>query len=210
MPSKGKKAPAPAENAAENYYRLNKKAVEDLVSANEENSPPVSEEELKKYRSRSPLRLADWLKALLIKFWFNGAVCFFFLWGLGMYLPSTLDLLFVTGIAMGIVTDLLVNNIFRFYAKTPGANDRWMMFPKRRFVTFFLNILYAFAVLFLVYTLYNLINAVIISFTGQTDSIPLGVGPILFGLFYLGFDMLLIGMKRLFGRILSDARKNLH
>ena len=33
------------------YYKLNTKAVEDLANATAENSPQVSQEELKKYRS---------------------------------------------------------------------------------------------------------------------------------------------------------------
>ena len=35
---------------------------------------------------------------------------------------------------------------------------------------------------------------------------PLGVEPILFGLFYTGFDLVFIGLKHLAGRILSDAK----
>ena len=208
--AKNRKTPEREEiRPASEYYKLNTKAVDDLVSADESNSPEVSEEELRKYRSRRGLRLGDTLKALLLKFWFNGAVCFFFFWGLGAYLADFLDQFVVLGIAMGVITDLLVNNIFRFYEKAPGANDRWMMFPRRSFAAFFLNILYAFLVLFLVYTLYNVINGVIVRFTGAADSVPLGVEPILFGLFYLAADLLLLGMKRLFLRIVDDAKKNL-
>ena len=110
---------------------------------------------------------------------------------------------------MGVITDLLVNNIFRFYEKTPGGNDRWMMFPKRSLAAFFLNILYAFLVLFLVYSLYNMINRLLVALTGAADSIPLGVEPILFGLFYLAADLLFLSMKRLFLRIVDDAKKKI-
>ena len=133
-------------------------------------------------------------------------MCFFVLWGLALYIPSQLDMLFVLGVALGIVTDLLVNNIFRFFESTPGANDKWMMLPKKSFANFFLNILYAFVVLFAVYTLYNAINGAIIGITGAEDTVPLGVEPILFGVFYMGFDMLFIGMKHLLLRIVDDAK----
>ena len=93
---------------------------------------------------------------------------------------------------MGVITDLLVNNLLRFWEKTPGDNDRWMMFPKRSLAAFFLNILYAFLVLFLVYTLYNVINGLLVRLTGAADSVPLGVEPVLFGLFYLAVDLLLL------------------
>ena len=180
------------------YYKLKTKAVDDLVNADESNSPEVSEEELRAYRSGPKLKIADWVKLLFIKAWFAGAVCFFFVWGLGGYLSGTLDLLLVTGMALGIVTDLMVNPVLRFFEKTPGANSRYMMFPKKGYISFPLNILYGYVVLFLIYGLYNVINLAIVSVTGAVDAAPpLGVEPILFGVFYLGFDMLLIKGKHL-------------
>ena len=189
------------------YYKLNIKAIEDLVTADESNSPEVSPEELRRYQSGPKLRIADWAKMLFIKAWFPGCVCFFFLWGLGGMLGDQLDLLFVTGIALGVVTEMLTNNVLRFLAKTPGGNDRYMMFPQKTYATFPLNILYAFVVLFLVYTLYNVINLVIIRITGVTDTVPLGVGPILFGIFYLCFDTILIQFKHLIQDIVKGSRR---
>ena len=188
------------------YYKLNTKAVDDLVSANAENSPEVPMEELQKYRSKSGLHLPGWLKAVLLKAWFAGAACFFIFWGLGLYLTNLGDMLLVFGLALGLVTDLLVNNILRFAAATPGENDGWMMFPQKGMGSFFLNILYGFFLLFCVYTLYQLINSALVSLTGRSDTVPLGVEPILFGLFYTGFDLVFIGLKHLAGRILSDAK----
>lgn len=187
------------------YYKLNTKAVDDLVTANKENSPEVPEEELKKYRSKSGIHLPEWLKAVLLKAWFAGAVCFFIFWGLGIYLPNTLDMLLVFGAALGIVTDLMVNNIFRFLAEVPGANDRWMLLPKRTNLNFFGNILYSYGLLLCVFMLYQIINGILVAVTGATDTVPLGVEPILFGIFYMGFDMLFVGMKHLLRRIFRDA-----
>ena len=188
------------------YYKLNTKAVDDLVNASPENAPEVPREELEKYRSKSGIHLPRWLKAVLLKTWFAGATCFFIFWGLGLYLTNLLDMMLVFGLALGLVTDLLVNSIFRFAARVPGENDRWMMFPKKGMAAFFLNILYAFFLLLCVYCLYQGINLAITSVTGQADSVPVGVEPILFGLFYMGFDLLFLSMKHLALRILSDAR----
>ena len=192
--------------AASDYYQLHTKAVDDLVNADESNSPAVSEEELYKYRSKHKLKLPMWLKVILIKAWFYGAVCFFFMWGLGTYVRDQLDLFAITAIALGMVTDLLVNTIFRYFAETEGANDRWMMFPKKGLPSFFWNILYAFVVLFLVATLYNILNIALLAASGEKDKVVLGVEPVLFGLFYMGVDMGLIEMKRLLFRIVSEAR----
>lgn len=189
------------------YYKLKTKAVDDLVSANEENSPPVSEEELRAYRSGPKMKVAGWVKALFIKAWFAGAVCFFFIWGLGGMLGSELDVLFVTGMALGIVTDLLTNPVLRFFEKTPGENARWMMVTRKGTSSFFLNVLYGYAVLFLVYILYNVINMIAVRVTGAADGVVLGVEPILFGVFCLGVDLLLIQIKHSLQRAFRKPRQ---
>ena len=105
MSRKTGKDPEHKKNIAKeaNYYKLKTQAIKDLVEADESNSPEVSKEELDKYRSGPKFKVADWVKLLFIKFWFAGAVCFFFIWGLSGYMAAYLDTLFVTGIAMGIV-----------------------------------------------------------------------------------------------------------
>ena len=187
------------------YYRLKTQAVDDLVNASEENSPPVSEAELRAYRSGPRMKVADWVKMLFIKFWFAGAVCFFFIWGLGGFLTNELDLLAVTGMALGVVTDLMTNPVLRFFEKTKGENARWMMVTRKTYSGLFLNILYGYVVLFLVYTLYNAVNLAAVRITGVADRVVLGVEPVFFGLFCLGFDLLLIQMKHAVVRIVRDA-----
>ena len=205
MAKNNKNVPYEEQKSAAEYYKLNTKAVDDLVTATKENSPIVPKEELRKYKANKK-SIPNWLKVVFIKFWFSGAVCFFFLWGLGYYIHDQLDLLFVNGIALGVVTDLLTNNVLRFIEETPGANSPWMMFPKKRFISFFLNILYAFVILFCEFLLYNEINLAIVTATGATDTVPLGVEPILFGIFYLVIDLIFLGVKQVFVRIIEDAK----
>ena len=204
-----KKEPGPAkreERSAADYYKLNTKAVDDLVNATEENSPPVSKQELKKYRAGSRLKMADWLKAVLLKMWFAGVICYFFVWGLGAYLPDQLDLIVITGLGLGFVTDLIVNPLFRFIAATPGANDRWMMFPKKNFLYLPLNVGYALVLLFCVGGTYNAVNAALVGLTGAKDTVPLGVEPIFFGVLTMGWDMLFLSFKRMGRRMVEDAK----
>ncbi len=205
MASKNKQAAPDEQRAAQDYYKLHARAVNDLITANEENSPAVSEEELAQYRSGPKLRVSDWLKAILVKMWFAGSVCFFIFWGLSTYLTARLDLLLVFAVALGVVTDVLTNNLLRYFAKKRGGNDRWMMFPQKRYATFFLNILYAGLLLLCVDFLYNLINLALLAAGSKAT---LGVGPILFGVFYTLFDLLFIRMKRLFQQILRDAKRS--
>ena len=209
MAKKEKRPPQAEEKSAAEYYRLNTQAVDDLVTANEENSPPVSEAEMRKYRSGPKVTLSSWVKAVLIKFWFAGAACFFFLWGLGIYLPDQLDQMVVLGLGFGMVTDLLTNNVFRFLAKGRGDNDRWMMFPQKKFITLPLNVLYAFLLLFLVVMTYQGINLAALRFMGADENaVPLGVEPLLFGVFATLWDLLLLFCKRQMRRVVEDAKKS--
>ena len=195
---------------ASGYYDLKTQAVDDLLNASEENAPKVSREELRKFTSqgKSRMQVADWVKLLLVKWWFAAAVCFFFIWGLAPFVPNVLDQLVIAGLALGFVTDLLTNNVLRFLAKRKGGNDRWMMFPRRGFWSLPLNVLYAGVIMFLVYTAYNVLNRALIALNGLPgDAVPLGVGPILFGLLCLGFDLMLIGMKHGFQKIIAEAQR---
>ncbi len=193
-----------------NNYNLKSDAVDALVNADSEDAPEYSQEELDKYRSRKGKGVPETVKVLFIKAWFSGAVCFFFLWGLGTYIGSMIDMLFILGVALGIVTDLLANNVLRFIEKTEGANDRFMMFPKKSTLNLFLNVLYSFLIIISVYSLYNLINSIITTVTGNPDTVPLGVEPILFGLFCLGFDMLYVTIKNVMKDILVQAMEKVH
>lgn len=190
----------------ETNYELKSEAVEALAGADSTPAPEYSKEELERYKGKKKFKIPAPVKILFLKAWFAGAVCFFFLWGLGTYVSDLLDMLFVVGVATGLVTDLLVNNVIRFIEAFPGEHDEWMLFPKKGMVSFFGNLLYGFLVTFCVYLLYNLINIAIMSITGNTETLPLGVEPVLFGIFCMGVDMLFIGIKRLIVSIIEDAR----
>lgn len=194
------------EDNIEKNYNLKSDAVETLANADREEAPEYSQEELNQYRKNRGISIPDWLKVLFVKAWFAGAVCFFILWGLGTYIGNMLDMLFVLGIVLGMVNDVLVNSILRFMEPTPGANDRWMLLPKKGLGSFFGNILYAFVITYCVYMLYNGINMLLSLAFGTTDVVYLGVEPILFGVFCMGFDLLFVWFKTLAIGLIRDAR----
>lgn len=189
-------------------YELKSDAVEKLLKAEKGDVPEFSEAELKKYRSKGRIKISNTAKVLLLKAWFAGAVCYFILWGLGMYIYSLIDMLFIMGIVLGMATDLLTNNVIRFIETTPGENDKWLMFPKKGMISFFLNLVYALVLVICVYVLYSGINLILVQIIGNPDTVPLGVEPVLYGVFCMGFDMLFVGCKNLFRQIVSDAKKN--
>ena len=194
------------EKEATEYYKLKTEAVENLVTADSTNSPKVPEEELRKYRRNSNIQVPNTVKVLFVKFWFAGAVCYFVIWGLGLYLGSVLDLLVVAAVVMGFVTDLLANNVLRFMEETPGVNEKWIMVRKRRYVSLILNLLYAGLIMTLVYLFYEYLNIAITTMTGDKESVPVGVEPLLFGLLYMGFDLALVGIRNLVKKIIAGAK----
>ena len=198
----------PEKKSSADYYKLKTDAVDRLVNADKKTYDKTKGDPGKEYRSRGFLdKVPSWLKALFIKFWFNGSVCFFIFWGLGMYVTDMLDMIFVLAVVMGMVTDILVNNAFRFLANYEGQNDKWMMFPKKKYWTFVANILYAFPVLVGVIWFYNIFNVVLNNIKGTEGEMFLGVEPIVFGLAYMAIDMLFITMKQTMIKIISDAKQ---
>ena len=194
------------QNKQKPNYDLRSDAVETLASADTEQAPEYSPEELARYRTKKGFRIPQTVKILFLKAWFAGAVCYFFFWGLGNYIAGLIDMLFILGIALGMATDLLTNNVIRFIEETPGDNDRFLMVTKRGAFGFFLNIVYAMVVMICVYMLYNLINLAIVGITGAADTVPLGVEPVLFGVFCMGFDMLFVSGKGLMISVIRDAK----
>lgn len=187
-------------------YNLKSDAVETLANADKEETPEYSKEELNRYRTRKGFHIPEWVKLVLLKAWFAGAVCFFILWGLGLYVGSMLDMLFILGVVLGMVMDVLENSIIRFLEKIPGQNDEWMFFSKKGLGSFFGNVLYGCVIVLCVYMTYNAINSFLSWILGTTDVVYLGVEPILFGTFCMGFDMLFIWIKRTLAELIRKVR----
>ena len=203
---KSEETHAPSANTEPDYYRLKLQAVDDLVTASPENSPPVSKQELRKYHAGPKIQLSDWVKALLLKIWFAGVICYFFIWGLSTFALNQWDLILILGIVLGGVTHLLTNNIYRFIAKQKGAYDRWMMFPGKSLGFLPLDILYATVLILLTMMTYSGLNRLL---AGPDAASPaLGVEPVLFGVIVTLWDLLFLGTKRLGSRILQDAKEN--
>lgn len=187
-------------------YELKSDAVDALVNADTEEVPQYSKEELGKYRTHRSIELPELVKVLILKIWFPGAVCYFILWGLGAYVSSNLDMLFIVGVVLGMVTDLLTNNVLRFMEKTPGDNNRWMVVTHKGVVGFGLNLLCSMVIVLCVFFLYEGINYLAALVTWDPTRVFLAVEPFFYGVFCMGFDMLLLGIKHLLAAILRDAK----
>lgn len=186
----------------EQYYDLKTDAVKRLINA--KNAPKVSDAEIRKYTSRGKLHIPSPLKIVFLKFWFSGAICYFFLWGMGLYVAG-LDLMAVLAVGLGLSNDLMVNHILRSFEPEKGAYDSWMMFPQRKFWTVFTNIIYSGFILFCIVQTYTVINTLLVGDAASAETVAVGVEPVLFGLLYTGFDLLFITMKNTAIKIFRDA-----
>lgn len=187
-------------------YKLKTEAVEDLVTADETNAPQVTKAELERYGGRKKGGMPSWLKVGFIKWWFPGAVFYFIAMSLG--LQNRLDLTVIVGIVLGMVTDLLTDNMVRFIAPTEGEYDNFLMFAKKRYITFILNIVYAVALCAVVfYGVYTAVGMVVdLNPDPRTFASDLIMGPVGFGLFYMLLDLSLVGVKYLIKKAVRGSK----
>ena len=211
------------ETTIENYYDLKVEEMDELVAAlkgdtkDAEVEPvtmdiaEITGEEVKsgseKSRKFDPYRrdkfsaIPGWIKALFIKWWFAGCVCYFFVMGLGTGIDS-LDMVFLAGISLGIVTDVFVNPALRFMESDDKHYDAYMMFPFpfKKYWTFLTNAVYYLIVVITVGFLYTFINT-------RLFKAGFGVEPLLFGTFCVIVDMFFIGIKDLIVYLVKRSKR---
>ncbi len=216
MSKKNKKT---RETTIENYYDLHVDKVNELVAAlKDEDYQPAGElsmnisdctgiddpknvtrsgkqKKFDPYKTDFLGKIPTWIKAIFIKWWFAGAVCYFVMWGLSIGDP--LDQAFICGAVMGLITDILVNPLFRYLETDRKEYNAYMMFPFpfKAFWTFFTNIIYYVIVIAGVIGLYNLLDYAILAINGGVETALMGVEPLLFGVFAVLVDMACIGIK---------------
>lgn len=139
-------------------------------------------------------RVPAFIKAVFVKFWFAGAVCFFMMWGIGL---QDEDAVLFVGVVMGLVVDILVNPVFRYMESDRKEYNAYMMFPFpfKALWTFFANIFYYTVVIVIVNLCYLGTNELFNLIYATDDKYYLGVEPLLFGVFSVIVDMIFIGIK---------------
>ena len=205
------------ETTIEDFYDLKVDKVDELVAALkgedtsefEELTMNISEivgdgknssKEFNPYRTDFLSRIPTAVKALFIKWWFAGVVCFFVNMGLGIYITATADLILFDGIFLGIFVDVFVNPLFRFMETDRREYNNYMMFPfpLKAYWTFFTNILYYTGVAILVNFVYNFINEFMFS---------LSIEPMSWAIIVVAVDMVFIGIKDLIVYLVKKHKK---
>lgn len=205
------------ETTIENFYDLRLDKIDELVAAlkdedtggenismniadctgesKEGMSERAKNREFDPYKVDKFSRIPAWIKAIFVKFWFAGMVCYFVM--MGLKIGNDLDRLVLVGAVLGLVVDVLVNPLFRYMESDRREYNAYMMFPFpfRAFWTFFTNLIYYIFVLVCVNFCYLGLNELLNLIKGTTEVIHLGVEPLLFGVITVACDMLFIGIK---------------
>lgn len=152
------------------------------------------EKQFDPYKTDFLAKVPVWVKALFVKFWFAGMVCFFFMFGIGI---ENEDGILLVGVVLGIVVDVFVNPMLRYMETEKHEYDNYMMFPFpfKAIWTFFANIFYYLIVVVGVNACYLGINELINYIRSTPDYIPVAVEPLLFGMLAFIVDMIFIGIK---------------
>lgn len=122
---------------------------------------------------------------------------FFVGWGITISIADALDIAVLLGIASGVFTDLIVNSIIEMFEREKGECDWLIMWRRNKLSSLFLNILHGILVSLLVAYSYQFANVAAIAAMGlDPTKIVFPVEPIFFGIIYLGYDLLIITIKR--------------
>ena len=187
-----------------NYYDLKTEHVDELVKALNEESTPVTPSLHKQYKQNKAPDQPDpykidklamipaWVKASFIKFWVAGAICYFFLFSFLLSSFATLDKIVFTGIALGIIFDLIVNPTMLYFESDKKEYHPYILLPysAKKVWTLLINIPIGILEVWLI----NLGYGILI----PNISIIKGVEPISFGLMYCLIDMAIVFIKNLF------------
>lgn len=158
-----------------------------------------SNKEFNPYRTDFLARVPAFIKALFVKWWFAGMVCFFRKYGFGR-LRFPADLMLLDGIVLGLVVDVLVNPLFRFMETDKREYNNFMMFPFpfKAYWTFFTNVLYYVGIAVITNYVYFFINEFMFS---------LSIEPLSWALIVVVIDMIFIGIKDLVVHLVRKRKK---
>lgn len=103
----------------------------------------ISMDDLHAYKQQGFLaRIPYWIKAVLLKYWFYGAICFFVLIGLGGAGATGENGAIVCGLIAGLVFDFIVYGIYRAMDSDKKESRYYVMYKSKKIWSVFVNIPY--------------------------------------------------------------------
>ncbi len=90
-------------------------------------------------------KIPYWVKAVFVKYWFFGAIYFFFVMGITSFVGNAYEVVWRTVtvcLAIGFMNDLLINHILSFMEWKKGEASYWWMFKNKKFYSLLINLAY--------------------------------------------------------------------
>lgn len=148
-------------------------------------------------------KIPYWVKAVFIKYWFFGAVCFFVGMGLGL---TGYRYALAAGLISGALTDIACDNILIMMDSDLNESKNYMIYKSKKVWSMIVNIIYAIAIYFGVAYFCSWIVKLIYDqenwFLSTVFAEPLSQG-----LVAIVFDMALIGLKDLIVYLVKKNKK---
>lgn len=118
------------------------KDITDLVDDEE-----ISMDNMDAYKQQGFIaRLPYWVKAIFIKYWFYGAICFFSLMGSGLIGENAA---LFAGVLAGCLFDIVVYNILKMMDSDENESRHYIMYKSKKFYSLLINIVFQVLVFFL-------------------------------------------------------------
>lgn len=155
--------------------------------------PSESQEKVKPYQVSFFDKIPFAVKALVIKYWFFGALYFFFVMGITAFMGDkysvTLQMLLLS-VVIGVANDFLVDNILLALETSHHEAHWWWMIKSKKLYSLFLNLAYGFVLGFGA----SLLCAYFASLLPSND-FGFFREPLSFAFVALALDLLLTGLK---------------
>jgi hypothetical protein len=148
------------------------------------------------------------IKTYILKFWFAGAVYYFAGWGIYSEQFDSFDETVLVGLVLGIVLDLLVNNILRFIETDKDKADIYLVSRKKKFYSIFISVFYGIILSVLIGYTYHFLNLGIINLFNKPDKIYIGGEPFGFGLLFVLYDYIILLFINLIRKLLKKKERS--
>lgn len=151
------------------------------------------DEEIDSYRKTSFFeKIPFMVKALLLKWWFYGAIFFFILMGLGTVVSNTIDRALICGLVGGLLLDLVYGNLCLLMDDEEEKTNWVMIYKSKKIWSTLINIAFGLAVFFL--TAYTC-SAIISLYPGE-KTFWLFQEPISMAIISLAYDEIIVLIKQ--------------
>lgn len=161
-------------------------------NAGEKSSKHYDEKEIKKFQKSEIFSyIPYWIKALFLKYWFFGAVCFFI--GMGIQGINGDIYALVAGLTCGVLTDLVTDNILLMMDSDKKESRYYVIYKDKSIWSFLINLVYG----LLLYFSCEYFCAFIVSTYSESGGSWFLQEPLSQSLVLIVFDMVCIGIKDL-------------